>query len=57
MSLGSASNFFLGAASATGGGAYEIERSLRFNSADRAIARRGLGVVGLKKLVRGLLVK
>ena len=40
MSLGSASNFFLGAASATGGGAYEIERSLRFNSADSAYLNR-----------------
>ena len=41
MSLGSASNFFLGAASATGGGAgYEIQRSLRFNSADTAYLDR-----------------
>ena len=41
MSLGSTSNFFLGAASATGGGtAYEIQRSLRFNSADSAYLNR-----------------
>lgn len=41
MSLGSASNFFLGAASATGGGGgYEIKRSLRFNSADTAYLDR-----------------
>jgi hypothetical protein len=40
MSLGSASNFFLGAASAAGGGGYEITRSLRFNSADNAYLNR-----------------
>ena len=36
MIPGSASPFFLGASKATGGGAaaYQIERSLRFNSSD-----------------------
>ena len=40
MSLGSASNFFLGAASATGGSGYEIQRSLRFNSSDASYLDR-----------------
>ena len=36
MSLGSASNFFLGAASATGAGGFELLKSVRFNSDDSA---------------------
>ena len=39
MSLGSESNFFLGAASA-GAGGYEIERSVRFNEEDSAYLSR-----------------
>ena len=55
---GAASPLFIGAAAA-GAAAYQIDRSLRFNSGDSAYlnrtpssagnARRGLGVVGLKR--------
>ena len=40
MSLGSASNFFFGAASAASGGAEGIVKSVRFNSADSAYLDR-----------------
>ena len=49
MSLGSASNFFLGAASATGGGAYEIERSLRFDSGSSSYLSKNFGSAGDRK--------
>jgi len=48
MSLGSGSNFFLGAASA-GAGGYKIERSLRFNSADSAYLNRTPSSAGNRK--------
>ena len=48
MSLGSGSNFFLGAASA-GAGGYKIERSLRFNSADSAYLNRTPTSAGNRK--------
>ena len=47
MSLGSESNFFLGAASA-GAGGYEIERSVRFNSDDDAYLSRTFASGDLK---------
>ena len=40
MSLGSASNFFLGAASAAGGGSVELLKSVRFNVGDSAYLNR-----------------
>jgi hypothetical protein len=49
MIPGSASTEFFGAAGAAGGGAYEISRSLRFNSADSAYLNRTPASAGNRK--------